>query len=379
MQILSVIVNLFKHTIMIVTFVMIMMLIVEYLNVQSKGVWSQKLKKSKFSQLIIAALLGITPGCLGAYTVVSLYTHNIFSFGALVTVMIATTGDEAFVMFTMIPEATIKLTGIIFAIAIISGFIVNLFKTPKTKLKSQSFHFKIHQEESDCKDKRRYNIFKEIKNISFHRAIILFGLIIFIFALSSGKIGKSHSEKHQTEIVSNEVHQQTDNLQESNELIENNGLFGNWNWINVTFLILSFVALFIAASVPEHFLESHLWEHIIKKHFIKIFLWTFGALIIINILVSYLDINIWLKDNQLIILFVAVLIGLIPESGPHLIFVTLFFEGTIPFSTLLASSIVQDGHGALPLFAESKKSFVLVKIINLAVGLLVGLIGFYFI
>jgi hypothetical protein len=357
---------------------MIMMLIVEYLNVQSKGAWSEKLKKSPISQLLIAGLLGITPGCLGAYTVVSLYTHNIFSFGALVTVMIATTGDEAFVMFSMIPEETIKITAIIFGIAILSGFIINLFKVPKTKLSHQTFHFKIHKEENDCHGRKRFNIFKEFKNISFHRAIIIFGLFIFLFALSSGKIGHIHNEEPQAEIVHHDHDHEIDDIEEHHhELHGDNELFTHWNWISITFLVLSLCALFIAATVPDHFLESHLWEHIIKKHFIKIFLWTFGALVFINILINYLDIDIWLKDNQLIILLVAVLIGLIPESGPHLVFVTLFFEGTIPFSTLLASSIVQDGHGALPLFAESKKSFVLVKLINLLVGLGAGIIGLY--
>ena len=37
---------------------------------------------------------------------------------------------------------------------------------------------------------------------------------------------------------------------------------------------------------------------------------------------------------------VACLLGLIPESGPHLIFVAMFAEGIIPISTLPASSIV---------------------------------------
>jgi hypothetical protein len=41
---------------------------------------------------------------------------------------------------------------------------------------------------------------------------------------------------------------------------------------------------------------------------------------------------------------------------------------------LLANSIVQDGHGMLPLFAESKKDFVKVKLINMGVGLVVGLL-----
>ena len=72
---------------------------------------------------------------------------------------------------------------------------------------------------------------------------------------------------------------------------------------------------------------------------------------------------------------IAVLLGLIPESGPHLIFVTLFAEGSLPLSILLASSVVQDGHSALPLLAETKQGFVWVKAINLTIGLAVGLSG----
>ncbi|MCK5368493.1 MAG: hypothetical protein KAQ62_08065, partial [Cyclobacteriaceae bacterium] len=75
-------------------------------------------------------------------------------------------------------------------------------------------------------------------------------------------------------------------------------------------------------------------------------------------------------------LIVAVLVGIIPESGPHLIFVTLFAQGTIPISILLASSVSQDGHGMLPLLAESKKGFFAVKLVNIIVALLTGIIGY---
>ena len=61
--------------------------------------------------------------------------------------------------------------------------------------------------------------------------------------------------------------------------------------------------------------------------------------------------------------------------GPHLIFVTLFAEGLIPFSVLLAGSIVQDGHGMLPMLAHSRCAFFGVKGFNFALGLLVGILG----
>ena len=69
------------------------------------------------------------------------------------------------------------------------------------------------------------------------------------------------------------------------------------------------------------------------------------------------------------------LVGLIPKSGPHLLFLTLFLEHAVPFSILRASSIVQDGHGMLPLLAESRRDFMKVKGINCLLGFLVGLCG----
>ena len=53
----------------------------------------------------------------------------------------------------------------------------------------------------------------------------------------------------------------------------------------------------------------------------------------------------------------------------------MFAGGTLPFSILLANSIVQDGHGSLPLIAEAPKSFMIIKMINIAVGLAVGAAG----
>jgi hypothetical protein len=74
----------------------------------------------------------------------------------------------------------------------------------------------------------------------------------------------------------------------------------------------------------------------------------------------------------------ALLVGIIPQSGPHIIFVTLFASGTIPFSVLLVNSIVQDGHGAIPLLAESPRSFIRLKAIKLGIGILAAAAGILF-
>lgn len=51
-------------------------------------------------------------------------------------------------------------------------------------------------------------------------------------------------------------------------------------------------------------------------------------------------------------------------------------QGLIPFSALLANSILQEGHAGLPLIAESPKSFISIKIIKFIIALAVGLSGF---
>ena len=97
---------------------------------------------------------------------------------------------------------------------------------------------------------------------------------------------------------------------------------------------------------------------------------------VFDILLSYMNIETWMSENILYLLIIAVLVGIIPESGPHFIFITLFAQGTIPFSVLLASSISQDGHGMLPLLAESKRGFLGVKLVNMIYALIVGLIAY---
>jgi hypothetical protein len=120
-----------------------------------------------------------------------------------------------------------------------------------------------------------------------------------------------------------------------------------------------------------------LWGHIIKKHFLKIFLWTLGALLAIYFLLHFVNITEWTSNNRISVLLFALIIGLIPESGPHIIFIVLFMNGSIPFSVLMANSFVQDGHSALPLLAESKKSFVYMKLIKLAIGIIIGFAGIF--
>jgi hypothetical protein len=347
-----------RQTIMITSLVLIMMLIIEYFNVISHGNWGKSVYQSKFKQVLFASLLGLVPGCIGGFAAVSMFTHKLLNFGALVANMIASLGDESFVIFSMMPKTAVILNLSVFAIAILAGLVINLVMKSAPAVPVSDNHMVIHQHEIDKSVLSLNTLKNNIRNMSFQRAILIMGLLLFLFGVFTGQF--EHGIFEIPGIHGEHEHSDTHGSLES-----------------IIFSGLAVFTLFILVRVDQHFLEEHIWEHIIKKHFIRIFLWTFGALLIIHFLVNEMDITPWLHKNQIIVLLVAVLIGIIPESGPHLLFVTLYFNAGIPFSILLANSIVQDGHSALPLLAESKKSFLWVKGINSTIALLFGFIGYY--
>jgi hypothetical protein len=356
-----------RNSVLITGLVIIMMLMIEYVNIHSQGRWFSKLHKNRFGQVVLGAGLGIIPGCMGGFAAVSMYSHKLLSFGALIAMMIASSGDEAFVMFAMIPKQALLLMGVLFVIAILVGWLVDNIRLPfidarrhdiKGKHEGCEEGYQIHEEDHhNGHHAPEKASFSHLKHASAERVALLLGVILFIVALAFGML--EHEHEHE-EAVTTHLN-----------------IFDEY-WLNLLFAIVSLFVVWFIATAPEHIIKEHLWEHIIRKHFLPVFLWTFGALLVIQIGLHYFNIESWMNDNILWMILLAVLIGIIPESGPHLLFVTLFATGTVPFSVLLASSISQDGHASLPLLAESKRSFVKAKIVNALVAAIIGYI-FYFI
>ncbi len=314
-----------------------MMMVIEYINVQTSGLWKNYITGNKWKQYIIASILGAIPGCLGAYTAVALFSHRLFSLGAIVTTMIATSGDEAFVMFAMIPSKAMIITITLIFVGVLAGYLTDKFVKNKNIQKDFGENdFPLHEHEK-CECYNPNTLKTNIFNPSIKRVIISFLILLLITIIGTG-------------IVMDDAPL----------------------WIKLTVIATALFSLFVVTTVPEHFIKEHIWAHIIKVHLPNIFLWTFGTMLIVNILLFYVNIDAYINDNMILVLLFAVLVGIIPQSGPHLVFLTLFTQGTIPLSILIASSISQDGHGMLPLLAESKKSFFMVKLINIVVALIAG-------
>jgi hypothetical protein len=276
---MEVIINVLGESAKVTLFVLAMMVAVDFLNVKTKGKLESILKTgNKWKQYIVSSMLGTAPGCFGSFAGVSLYIHGMISFGAITGLMLATAGDEQFIMLAMIPETALILFAILFVLGIFAGYFTDFFVR---KFRIQTC--------TDC----------EIKQ--YH----------------PGHEGY------------------------------------------------------------KHYFKAHIWNHIIKRHLIRIFLWTFGALLVVEYAMTFVNLQSITSEYKFLLLILAALIGLIPESGPHLIFVMLFAKGLIPFSILFTSSVVQDGHGLLPMLSYSVKDSILIKAFNFVFGLSIGLILYF--
>ena len=336
------------HALMISAFVFMMMVIVEYVNVRLKGRLINRVGQRPLVQSALGGVLGAAPGCLGSFTNVTLYQHGILSFGALVCGMIATSGDEAFVMISMFPGAFLVLTGILFVVGLITGLIVDVVR--KRRFRSEGEGCLVyHGEASEAAINIAAQLKANFKPGSVGRWAVLVGLVVFFLLICQGIIGPhGHGEGQ---------------------------VMGHGGWIRIALIVVTAMAIITTLISSDHFVTDHIINHVVKRHLASIFLWIFGTLLVLKMAGHFFDIGSFVQANRWWMLLIACLVGIIPQSGPHILFVTLFAQGVLPFSILLGSSIVQDGHGMLPLLAFDRKDFLLVKAINLAVGLAVAAVA----
>lgn len=376
--------DILRNSILITGLVVIMMMMIESLNIESRGLIFSGLRKTKIGQVVVSTLLGLVPGCIGGFAAVSLYTHRIISFGALIAMMIASCGDEAFMMLAMFPQKAMLIFVFLFILSVICGVMVDFCRDRILKRKhvdpakadglpeddvfeihtDDRLHGHCHADDQGCCNAHLHGSQEESgrrkRHPGWRRAVMFIGIAVFIAALATGRLGHEHMHEGHAHDAALAL----DLLSE--------------DWMYVIFAVLSIVVLGVLCFASDHFVEEHLWRHIVKRHLPVIFGWTFGVLAILEIGLQYVDIESWISSNTALMILLAVAIGIIPESGPHMIFVTLYASGIVPLPVLIASCIAQDGHSSLPLLAESKASFFKAKLATCCIAIISGFTSMLF-
>ena len=336
-----------SESVVLTSIVIMLMMMIEFIHIHTRGNWITKMDKNPYGQILLASLLGATPGCVGVFAVVSLYTHNIVGFGALLAACIASFGDEAFFLFSQAPSTGAITLCLLWGTGFLAGCAYHLLKPfQSTNDPHQMEHLVLHEETHHPHTEDEH-----ARHATFYRLLLILYTLLFMLSLVFGWIGEP-GEK-------------------------GTGIMKGASGENLVFLCIAACVLFVLCMVDGHFLKEHLWKHILKKHLLKVFLWTFGVLLAIGLLEMHLDLTAFSQQNsgKILLLGLAIVIGLIPQSGPHLAIIQLFMSGIIPYSTLLANCLLQEGHGGIPLLAESPRIFFKLKALKMILALLVGIAG----
>lgn len=326
-----------RDTVLVTGFVLVMMLWIDFLQVATQGLWQKWLLDRRWKQYLLTAFLGTIPGCLGGFTDVALFIHGQVSFGALVGGMLAAAGDESFVMFAMIPVQALILHAVLFVLGLGAGFVVDAVLCPSGSwMGVRCSGMELH-EAGKVSGPLGGRVSGSWRLFTAPRLALVAALALFLSGVMTGRLA-------------------------SDAPVWTRGLIVVAIAVTVVFVVMA----------SDHLVEEHFWKHVVLKHLPQIFLWTFGSLAVLQVVVPALHLGDILNRGRWVTLVLSCLVGLIPESGPHMIFVVLYARGLVPFSVLLASSMVQDGHSALPLLAQSRRVFLVMKVVAFAFGLATG-------
>ena len=263
--------DILKESLIITLVVTALMLAIEACNFLLKGRMLDALRRTRAGQILASGLLGFIPGCAGGYISVSMYARGMFSFGALLSMMVATTGDEAFLMLALFPRKALLIFAGLLVLGLAAGFAV------------------------DAVSRARSGKVRYIED--------------------SGR-AQTHAE---------------------------------------------------GGTLKQRLLH-------ILPHALKVFLWTFGVLLAVAYAEQYVDLGQWIQTHPTLSILAAILVGLIPQSGPHMAFVTMFADGLLPLPVLIANCIVQEGHAGLPLLSESKGAWIRGKAVKVVLAVLISAI-----
>lgn len=325
------------HSLTLSGFVISMMLLIEYFHSNSRDLFLNILRADGLKSYFISASLAALPGCFGCFMVVTCYIHGIISFGALITVSIVTMGDLAFLLIARDTQLYFKLLLLLVVIGVFWGVLLD--RTGLLKRGAVGCDQLIYHEKEDG-DSISISTKRNLTNPSASRLLLIVCYSVFCLGLIGGKIGH----------------------------------LSNLPWINLFLFVIAMSVFRVLVVASDHFIESHFMSHIFKKHFPRLFLWAVLAFTLVAVLNQNPSFEIFIEQKEWVIVIFAILLGFVPDSGPHLLFFTLYWNGQVSLAVIVASSIVQDGHGLVPLLASSGTDFFKVKIVNSVLAVIAAIV-----
>ncbi len=298
------------------------------------------LEKHKKFDILIAAFLGIIPGCGGAIMIMTLYVRKAISFSAVLTTLVATMGDAAFLLIAAKPTAALIILPLTYVVAIITGYVAKIFEdaiAPKFIPRTISIEDNIPNKMPlfvyylwmllivpgiifGLYNATGVTLTYEIQGIDIVTVISFTGalLSVFIWLLNPASDVQIAECKDKTIVTV----------------------------IDLTcFVTVWVIVAFVSFDLINYFTEGKIFDQI-----------------------SFLGPFIPLA---------AILVGFIPGCGPQIMITSLYIGGHIPMAAQIGNAISNDGDALFPAIAISPKAAILATLYS-AIPAVIVAYGWYF-
>ena len=301
-------------------------------------------------QPVLASLLGILPGCGGAIVVVTQFTRGYASFGALISVLVSTMGDAAFLLLAREPITAIY----VFVISAIAGTLTGLAVD------------RIHGYDYLAQPKDTKSA-KDIVTSSHIHSTRLNGLQKLWFALTTIGLVFGIALAFQVNVES---------WFASYSDYEPVRWFG---FISAMLCLLMWATVHDghsnvgADTMPSDPIGKRV---VLDTNFVTS--WVILAFLFYEILVLFgFDISALFGEWLILAPSIAILIGFIPGCGPQIVVTALYLTGAIPFSALISNAIANDGDALFPAIALAPKAAIVATLYSAIPAFIIGY-GFYY-
>ena len=319
-----------------------------------KGDLGRFLSRAGPWQSAIAAFLGALPGCGGAIIVVTQYTRGYVSFGSVVSVLVATMGDAAFLLLAREPLTGLLIFAVGLGVGTVSGWVVDAihgtaFMRPECADDARDMAC-MEAEARDADAARARGVFRMSP---VWLAWLLPGLILGIL-----------------------VAFQVDTDAFAGPL----GAVEPTLWFGFAGALLCFVMWVLAPAQNSHagrqayaVSRQSTWTRIIlDTNFITTWV-IFGFLVFeIGTYIAGSGIEHFFKVWTPFLPLMGVLVGFLPGCGPQIVVTTLYLSGLVPLSAQLGNAISNDGDALFPAIALAPRAAVLATLYSAVPALFVA-------
>ena len=316
------------------------------------------MERARYFQAPIAAFLGALPGCGGAIVVMTQYTRGLVSFGSIVSVLIATMGDAAFLLIAREPKTGLAVMAMGFVLGSVSGWIVDAIHG--------SEFMRVEAQEPKPAAGAEPAPADTVPGDTWvahaaRRAWMLFvapGAILGLFVAMQSP---------------------------------SDWLFGPFaaleptHWFGVAGGVLCLL-MWTAGKDGQAYVGQHgsddamlgLGARVIKDtNFVTSWVVLGFLTYELGTYMAGSGIESWLEVWAPFVPLVAVLVGFIPGCGPQIVVTTLYLAGAIPLSAQLGNSIANDGDALFPAIALAPKAAMLATLYSSVPAFIIAYSWFY--